>query len=82
MKKERTTQPHKWYPFVEMGQVEKKPQMVSKTFKNALYKVKSCICWVKIKNHKWSHNHKKVKKNSAIEHTTIEMRYRNVKHNL
>ena len=35
-----TTQPHKWYPFVEMGQVEKKPQMVSKTFKNALYKVK------------------------------------------
>ena len=40
MKKARTTQPHKWYPFVEMGQVEKKPQMVSKTFKNALYKVK------------------------------------------
>ena len=40
LKKARTTQPHKWYPFVEMGQVEKKPQMVSKTFKNALYKVK------------------------------------------
>lgn len=33
LKKERTTQPHKWYPFVEMGQVEKNHKWYQKHLK-------------------------------------------------